>query len=282
MAERLGEILNADRRPGESSEAYWSRKVARLRQLVGQTPENAAADELKCPYCQGRGMILDFERNVATPCSCQAERKVAALLRASHISAGFLSRTFDNFQTADMHPKIVEAKESCRRYANNFADVKNNEQNSVALLGDTGAGKTHLACAIGVQVIQQGHFRVRYFQHQEGMAELKANLDLKAERVEELKQADLLIWDDLFKGRVTDFEFETCFEIVNYRYFNRLPMVISSEMTALGLLELDQALASRILERAEDHLHIFELSPEERDEGWTLNYRLWRAIKRAR
>jgi DNA replication protein DnaC len=254
-----------------------------LRQLVGPAPDASQEQEPDCPHCGGRGMVLDFERNVATPCACAEERVTARLLRSSGISAGFLSRTFDNFQTDGLHPKVAEAKASCQRYVREFPTIRNTEQNSVALLGDTGAGKTHLACAIGVSLVQNGHWRVRYFQHQEGMADLRANLDAKAQKVEALKHADLLIWDDLFKGnRVTDFEFEVCFEVINYRYFNRLPMVISSEMTALGLLEMDEALASRILERAENHLHIFELTPEERDAGWHLNYRLWRAIKKAR
>jgi DNA replication protein DnaC len=40
------------------------------------------------------------------------------------------------------------------------------------------------------------------------------------------------------------------FEIVNYRYNNHLPTIVSTEKTPEELLVIDEATASRIIERA--------------------------------
>jgi DNA replication protein DnaC len=56
------------------------------------------------------------------------------------------------------------------------------------------------------------------------------------------------------------------FEVLNYRYLNLLPTIISSEKMPQELLEIDKAIGSRILERGKKHLVVVE--------GLENNYRL--------
>jgi hypothetical protein len=44
------------------------------------------------------------------------------------------------------------------------------------------------------------------------------------------------------------------FEIVNYRYMNNLPIVVSSEFTAERLLYFDEDIGSRIIEMCKDYV----------------------------
>jgi len=54
---------------------------------------------------------------------------------------------------------------------------------------------------------------------------------------------------------------------VNYRYFNNLPMIISTEKGGEDLIKIDEAIGSRILEMAKDYN--MELK------GGKLNYRIY-------
>ena len=45
-------------------------------------------------------------------------------------------------------------------------------------------------------------------------------------------------------------DIQILFKIINYRYVNRLPIIVSSECLSQGLLEVDKAIGSRIIEMA--------------------------------
>ena len=58
------------------------------------------------------------------------------------------------------------------------------------------------------------------------------------------------------------------FEIVNFRYFNNLPIIISCEMGIDQILDVDEAVDSRSYERSKGYLAKME--------GKKLNYRIYR------
>ena len=60
--------------------------------------------------------------------------------------------------------------------------------------------------------------------------------------------------------------FEQMFAVINYRYMNNLPMLISSEKLIEDLIQIDEALGSRIYEMSKDY--VIELI------GKKLNYRM--------
>ena len=55
------------------------------------------------------------------------------------------------------------------------------------------------------------------------------------------KKIDVLLIDDLFKGQRTQSDLNIMFEIINYRYMNNLPMIISTEFTVEELLHQKRA-----------------------------------------
>ncbi len=81
------------------------------------------------------------------------------------------------------------------------------------------------------------------------------------------KSCKVLLIDDLFKGSITSSDLNVIFEIVNHRYFNNLPMIISSEKRRDELIKIDEAIGSRILEMCGDYS--VELK------GSKLNYRIY-------
>lgn len=126
-------------------------------------------------------------------------------------------------------------------------------------MGQPGAGKTHIVLAIGKALLDK-KISVVYMPYLEVIRELKA-LAMYQEDYDRLvnryKKAKVLIIDDLFKDKVkkgkilyelNESDIKHIYPILNYRYLNYMPMIISTECTPEMLLDLDEALAGRILE----------------------------------
>ncbi|KAF1086161.1 DNA replication protein DnaC [Sporotomaculum syntrophicum] len=213
--------------------------------------------------------MVDIEKNCAAPCSCQADRRRERLFKNSKITPGFKSKTFDNFCSQNRPVVIKKMLQSAWHYAANFKLLQ--ENNWLVLLGEPGCGKTHLSCAVANQLLEKG-ISVLYFPHVQGMNELKDTLRAGEESLEarlwDMRKVHLLVWDDLFKARrePTPWTVEIVFDILNYRYLNMLPTIISSELTPQNLLSIDAAIGSRIMERGRGHTMVVS--------GIEYNYRI--------
>ena len=62
------------------------------------------------------------------------------------------------------------------------------------------------------------------------------------------KSYRMLLIDDLFKGSISKSDVNIIFELVNYMYFNNLPLIISSELSVNDIIEVDEAIGSRLIE----------------------------------
>ena len=72
--------------------------------------------------------------------------------------------------------------------------------------------------------------------------------------ISKYKTCEVLLINDLFKGKVTQSDINIMFEIINYRYLNYLPIIVSTESTIENLLYFDEAIGSRIYEKAKDYI----------------------------
>lgn len=120
--------------------------------------------------------------------------------------------------------------------------------------GQVGAGKTHICTAICLELINKG-FDVRYMLWRDEIMAIKLNMtDDYSERLEELKNTEVLYIDDFFKGRKgeepTASDVNIAFEIINYRYINNKITLISSERSIDEIIAIDEALGSRVLQKA--------------------------------
>ena len=81
------------------------------------------------------------------------------------------------------------------------------------------------------------------------------------EIMELLKKADVLYIDDFLKGNITDADINLAFELINARYNDESKRtIISSELSIGAVLNADEAIGSRIVERAQDYCLV---SPKE-------------------
>lgn len=115
----------------------------------------------------------------------------------------------------------------------------------LALIGVPGVGKTTLAYIIAWAYLENGE-RVAYYQAEEWLNELQSKLeDGKAygQMWARMKEADLVILDDLAAQNRTPWRDAQLDALVDYRYRNALPLVVTVN-------KLD--LSERILDRLKD------------------------------
>lgn len=169
----------------------------------------------------------------------------------------------------------LEARRAAANYIENYDTIKTQRNSSIAFLGQPGAGKTHLALAIGRALLErQNHVDVMYMPYLEVMRELKASA-LDEDNYNKVQSkyinCELLIIDDLFKdkvkmgrlvGELREADMKHIYPIINQRYINHKPTIYSSECNANMLLDLDEALAGRIIEGCKGNLIIFRYGKE--------------------
>jgi DNA replication protein DnaC len=118
------------------------------------------------------------------------------LFRNSHITEEFRKLGFNNFTIEDKPKPIQDAFKKAVLYFKSFQRLREDRTNSIALLGNPGAGKTHLLSAVANNLMKS-QIPVLYFPYREGFDELKDRLEYLESKVERMKDVDVLFIDDL-------------------------------------------------------------------------------------
>ena len=238
--------------------------VQNLKDLSSQRRENLLQknngqplNSYKCSICKDTGWIrkVDEEgRAVFAPCECREKKKTKNQWKASGMDLNTAKLTFKNFKGWNESSKLI--KNTGISYFNDFVKIRSSRNNSIIFCGQPGSGKTHIAVALGMNFIKKG-FKVMYMPYRDMMTKLKQKIcDDKGynESLAKLKNCDILLIDDLFKGKVTEADLNIIFEIVNFRYLNYLPIMVSSELMMEEILSLDEGIGSRIYDMCKKYM----------------------------
>ena len=227
-------------------------------------------NDYECPKCRDTGWIR-FEdeqgRSYMKHCECWALMESRRLLEKSGISTEFQKKGFKSFDTRN-HPQLINAKNKAVGYLKTFEQCEKNRHNSIMFCGQVGAGKTHLGIAICSNLMSQ-NIAVYYMAYRNAVTKIKQVMtdeEMYNRELQRYMQARVLYIDDLLKGRITESDVNILYEIVNYRYMNNLPLIISTEKSIDDLLDFDEAIGSRMIEMCRGNIIQFQ--------GKELNYRL--------
>lgn len=210
-----------------------------------------SSNGIVCRKCNDTGFIKVSEKiNTFEQCDCAKHAGMITRLRKAGLTLEAMTKTFNTFN-ADISTEAKKMKEIAGGYAIKFIKFKQNkdEYNSLALLGQAGAGKTHLLISVMNYLITKSITDIQYISYPEEMAILKQNVldgQVINPRMNKFKNCDLLVIDDLFKNGYTASDLRLIFEIINSRYINQKSIAISSEFTILDIQKIDGALAGRL------------------------------------
>ncbi|WP_373601578.1 ATP-binding protein [Paraclostridium bifermentans] len=224
-------------------------------------------NKYKCTKCKDM-MFIELEDGSFGSCECRKIRIAEDKLKASGVSEEFRKKRFENFNYENSI-ESMEAYVKTKNYSKNFNIIKLSNNNSIMLLGQVGSGKTHLAMAVS-NIMLDNSIGVIYMPYRSVITRIKQSVTDEENYQKEVniyKNAEVLLIDDLFKGRITEADINIIYEIVDYRYFKNLPMIITTEKTIEDLVEIDEAIGSRLYEKSKNY--IIEMK------GKKLNYRIY-------
>lgn len=207
-------------------------------------------------------------------CECMFRKHIERLFRSSHVTDHYRTIGFKGF-TIDGRPECVRvARDTALDYYRRFKDLSGQRVgNSLVIVGPPGSGKTHLLMAVTNGLMRNG-VAVQYFPWVEGFNDLKDKLSQLEAQTRAMKEVTVLYIDDLYKGRTrpTDFMLEQLFGVINFRYLNGRPILVSSERSFDELFAVDEGIARRIWEMSSGHRVEMALTDREQELGMDLNY----------
>ena len=208
-----------------------------------------------CEKCNDTGWIKYISDGYEYVRECDCHKKQRVIDNAKNSGLGDLLNiySFDSFRTDMGFQKTLYEK------AKTFLSETDNKWFTV--LGKTGCGKSHICTAICKEMIDRGYV-VKFMSWIDDSRTLKANLYERdyGEIVEPYKNAEVLYIDDFFKNEPTSADIRLANEILNYRYNkartakDRMITIISSEKPINTLIEIDKAIAGRVVEMSGNYL----------------------------
>jgi DNA replication protein DnaC len=205
----------------------------------------------RCPECGGIGYYKEAvpfghpRFGMLVPCKCKladrARRTANDLLEMSNLSA-FQDKTFETFDT-DMR--------GVKRAFLRAVEFAKKPDGWLVFFGNYGVGKTHLASAIANELLKQ-NYRVLFAVVPDLLDHLRSTFGPSSEvqydqRFELIRDAAVLILDDLGTENTTPWAREKLFQIINHRYNGRMPTVITSNRRPE---EIEPRIFSRMSDRA--------------------------------
>lgn len=214
-------------------------------------------DGYQCDTCRNKGQVMYIteENGVplewSRPCKCMTARSAIRRMKRSGLGNVIKEKTFERYNATEPWQQALKA--AAMAYAKEPAGW-------FFLGGQPGSGKSHLGAAICRHFLLAG-MAVVYMSWLDDAAQLKGSKSdgSYTDLVGKYKTAEVLYIDDLFKTEERDgvkqpptgADVRLAFEIVNYRYNNPgLLTIVSSEYYAGQLLDIDEAVGSRIIEMA--------------------------------
>lgn len=210
---------------------------------------------MACPYC---GAVLKTttikvmgKTYEGLPCygSCGCHESAAQLALRSGATGSETDARLRKYAHAGIGEAFFEAKVE---KAEHYQEVR--KGGSLFITGQVGSGKTYLASALGMRLIDAG-LTVRFETTVGLLREMRASFNASQTSIfERCIGCDVLILDDIGKETPTEFALSMLYEIIDIRYANALPMIITSnyqgdelvERMADANLETAKAIVSRI------------------------------------
>lgn len=210
------------------------------------------AQQSSCPKC--RAIELQFlkeaeERKAAAEEEARRARWREEQLQCMAVPPRYRRMTLEKFEVSDDARKgnvLLAVSNYVRRFDELRADGV-----GFVLLGDSGTGKTHLACGVLIALMEKA--RGMYLTLNELIGKIHESYDQKSEKTSEnifqaLEDCPLLVVDEVGRTRMSEAVMDEFFRVVDARYRKMMPTIFISNASTPEEFEalLSPATAERI------------------------------------
>lgn len=246
-----------------------------------QDDEYLADGVIYCKKCKTARSIsfAEFGKSVRVMCDCQSEEwlrneenqkrmklveEYKKLIASSFLMKRFKDLDFESLDLGGADKSFLELKKRCEDYVENWEQVSENGF-GFYIYGDSGVGKTALTVCLGKKLITQG-IKVMFTSFVDFIKRIQGTYGAgsgatESDIVQEFVNVPLLIIDDLGAERLTDFQQETIYYLIDTRYKKMLPTIFTSNYSVNSLV--DYGLAKRTVDRINEMATaVFKLNGE--------------------
>lgn len=210
-----------------------------------------------CNICKDKGYIEKNGKSIM--CKCIIQKLMNEKYNDSNLKDQ-IEETFSNFNiNYYSNEKNDSEKKSPRENIKDILNIskefveqfkkENSKYKNLFFTGKTGLGKTFLSNAIAKELINRGYtvfYQTAPIMFDELMLNKFKNTDEYYNMLDNIRNADLLIIDDLGSETLSESKIKEMFSIINTRLINKKSTIISSN---LDLKDLAAAYEDRIVSR---------------------------------
>lgn len=205
------------------------------------------APKISCDACNAES-AAKYEAEKERKRQDERNARVSRLLGDAWIPRRFADKSLTNYAAESAGQK--RALSICKRFAENWRENRK-AGTSLVFTGGPGTGKTHLACAIGSEIIREHLASAVFMTVIEAMRSIKSTYNHSSERTEAdaihaLLSPDLLILDEVGVQVGSDHEKLLLFEVINGRYQECQSTILLSNLSAA---DLETYLGQRVMDR---------------------------------
>lgn len=169
--------------------------------------------------------------------------KIQFIREASLMDSRFSNATFETFRRTANNDRNLKL---CKRFAERF-DLMMEKNQGLLFWGDVGTGKSFAAACIANYLLEKKvPVIMTSFVKLLDIASGKAGGDAILSR---LSCAKLVVFDDLGAERGTDYALEKVYNIIDARYRNKLPMILTANLSLDDMKAEEDIRYSRIYDR---------------------------------
>jgi len=183
------------------------------------------------------GKIIGIRRKISHPAEDY-------FLENAGIPRAFRNRNFDNFMVDSRYPSLQKAKLAILKYAEEYPAV----DGGLLIMGPSGTGKTHLVVALCRKLISEKGIDCLFVDFREALRTYSAlqTGEKRENFLNNLSSVELLVIDDFASRDVSDWEEDFIFRLINRRYLEELPVILT---TVFRGKELEEKIGTRLRSR---------------------------------
>lgn len=231
---------------------------------IKQTDYTDEEGFLNCGDCHTRREYYAKAIDEHLPCLCQCRLEtrekeeieeqnkkdmefIKSLKEVSMMDARFLESKFENFKETEYNSFNLKL---CKRYAYDFKEMQEKNQGLI-MLGPPGTGKTYASACIANHLLDHKTSVVMtsFVNLLSIMQSFKDNKEPDTELLRKINKAKLLVIDDLGAERTTDYAIEKVYHIIDSRYRNQQPIILTTNNNFDALKEETDIRYTRIYDR---------------------------------